>query len=352
MRGMGRLYRRGEIYWIEYWHRNQQHRESSKSTRESDAVKLLKSRLGEIGQGKLIGPTEGKITFEDLAADYLRDYSLKGERSLRWAKERVRHLCRFFGMNYAIDITTPRIRAFIDSRLEEEAANGTVNRDLAALSRMFTLAIQAERLSNRPYIPRLEEAEPRQGFMEHPEYLAIREHLLPAYQDVLDFGYHTGWRRGEIFKLEWQNVDLEAGVIRLRPKLSKNKEGRVLVLSEPLEKLIEKRWQERVLGCPSVFHLKGKPIGEWRKTWNRACREAGLPGKLFHDLRRTVVRNLVRAGVNDKVAMSMTGHKTRSVFDRYNIVSEADLQQASSRLVSYLAKQSETPTVVPISKRF
>src|SRR5207253_771078 len=149
--------------------------------------------------------------------------------------------------------------------------------------------------------------------------------------DTLDFGYHSGWRRGEILTLEWRDVDRAAGIIRLRPELSKNAEGRVLALSAPLRNLIERRWDTRALGCPFVFHKDGHRIGDWRKTWKRACQAARLPGKLFHDLRRTVVRNLVRSGVPERVVMSVTGHKTRSVFDRYNIVSESDLRQATDR---------------------
>ena len=190
------------------------------------------------------------------------------------------HLRGFFGTSRALDITTDRIRTYIQSRLQEGAAAGTVNRDLAALSRMFSLAIEAGRLTARPHIPRLPEAHPRQGFMEHAEYLAIRNHLTPDYQDALDFGYHSGWRRGEIFRLEWRDVDRGSGVLRLRPELSKNRDGRVLVLSPPLAQVIERRWRGRALGCAFVFHRDGKPIGEWRKTWMRACQTAGLPGKL------------------------------------------------------------------------
>jgi integrase len=362
MRGLGRIFKRSDVYWIAYFHRGKEYRESSHSSKESDARRLLKKRLGEIGRGRLVGPIEERVTFDDLAADFLRDYQIKGRRSLKTARERVVHLRRQFGLDRAIDITTPRIRSYAQARLAEGATPATVNRDLAALGRMFTLAIQAGLLTSRPHLPKLREAGPRQGFMELAEYRAIREHLPPDYQDVLDFGYHSGWRKGEILRLEWRDADLEAGVIRLRPELSKNYEGRVLPLSDPLRELIERRWKARSLKCPRVFQKDQQPVGDWRKTWARACVAAGLfrvmnpgeknerkvPAKLFHDLRRTVVRNLVRAGVPERVAMSVTGHKTRSVFDRYNIVSESDLKQATARLAEYVAAQPTSSKLVPL----
>jgi integrase len=201
---------------------------------------------------------------------------------------------------------------------------------------MFTLAMQAGRMTRRPYIPRLRENPPRQGFMEHGEYLAIREHLPPAYRDVLDFGYLSGWRKGEHFTLEWRDVDREGRVIRLRPEVSKTREGRVLVLSAPLHAVMERRWQARMLGCSLVFHEASRSLQGFKNAWERACKAAGVPGKLFHDLRRTAVRNMVRAGIPERVAMQVSGHKTRSVFDRYNIVSEGDLRQAADRLAAYV----------------
>ena len=106
----------------------------------------------------------------------------------------------------------------------------------------------------------------------------------------------------------------------------------------------------RPLDTPLVFHHDGgQPIGNWRKTWWRACEAARLPGKLFHDLRRTVARNLVRSGTPERVAMAVTGRKTWSIFDRYNIVSEADLKRATARLAEYVTAQPTTPTVLPLA---
>ena len=176
--------------------------------------------------------------------------------------------------------------------------------------------------------------------------------------DVLEFGYLCGWRIGEVARLEWRDVERDAGVARLRPELSKNNDGRVLVLSNPLRSVIERRWQARVLGCPFVFHHEGARLfhaggsmsKEWKAAWKEARQKAGLSGKLFHNLRRTVARNLVRAGEPEAVAMIITGHKTRSVFDRYNIVTEADLGRATARLAEYVEAQSKEPTVVPLPK--
>jgi integrase len=124
-----------------------------------------------------------------------------------------------------------------------------------------------------------------------------------------------------------------------------------LFLSPPLREVLARRMAARRLDTPLVFHYDdGKPIGDWRKVWKRACREAGLPGKLFHDLRRTCARNLIQSGVPEAHAMKVTGHKTRSVFDRYNITSEVDERTASAKLAAHVRTLEASPVVVPIAK--
>lgn len=359
-RGLGRTFQRGNVWWIAYHWRGKEHRESTRSEKEADARRLLKKRIGEMGRGRLVGPTEERVTFEDLADDYVRERKIngRGERAVDYVEDRVAHLKRFFGMDRAVDITTPRVRAFIEARLGEGASHGTINRDLAALSRMFTLAVEAERLTSRPHIPKLKESAPREGFFEHPEYLAVREHLEPDFQDVLDFGYFCGWRIGEVARLEWRDVDRTAGVIRLRPELSKNSDGRKLVLSEPLRQVIERRWKARDLACPFVFHHDGARLYHrgsmsraWKVAWKAAREAAGLEGRIFHDLRRTVVRNLVRSGTPESVAMKVTGHKTRAILDRYDVTSEKDIEQATERLAEFVSCQPTEPTVQPLPRR-
>lgn len=348
MRGMGRVFRRGSAHWIAYYHRGKEYRESSGSESEAQARKLLKKRLGEMGRGRLIGPVEEKVTLEEMAQDLVRDYETNGKRSIASARLSISHLSGFFGLDKALDITTDRVRAYVSHRQDEGASNGSINRELAALKRMFSLAVQAGKLSAKPYIPTLEENNARQGFLDHGGFLILRENLLAYLKDPVSFLYFSGWRVSEMRALEWRDVDLAGKVVRLRPEISKNKDGRLLPLSGELLEIIERGGEVRRLDCPFVFHVNGQRIGDFRKAWKTACTAAGLKGIIVHDLRRTAVRNMVRAGIPERVAMSLSGHKTRSIFDRYNIVSEADLAQATERLQTHLENQARSPVVVPI----
>ncbi|MFQ5934474.1 MAG: site-specific integrase, partial [Dehalococcoidia bacterium] len=171
------------------------------------------------------------------------------------------------------------------------------------------------------------------------QFETVCHHLPPYLKPIVLFGYETGWRLREILKLQWQQVSLEEGWVRLDPGTTKNREGRLAYLSLGLLQILKSQ-AEATLGfqqqlgiiIPRVFHRDGRPIGSFYKAWRKACRKAGVPGMIFHDLRRTAVRNMVRAGIPERVAMQISGHKTRSVFERYNIVSEGDLREAARKL--------------------
>jgi integrase len=185
----------------------------------------------------------------------------------------------------------------------------------------------------------------RKGFFEREQFEAVRRHLPEYARPIVTFAYYTGWRiASEVLPLEWRQVDFDAGAVRLDPGTTKNEEGRVFVfgLIDELRRVLEEqRDSAKALaqkhGCivRYIFHRSGRKVKSIRKCWQNACVAAGCPARLLHDFRRTAVRNLVRAGVPERVAMQMTGHKTRSVFERYNIVSEGDLLTAARLLADY-----------------
>jgi integrase len=150
--------------------------------------------------------------------------------------------------------------------------------------------------------------------------------------------------------LQWRDVDIPGGIVRLRPEISKNKEGRLLPLRGELLEVLERAATRRRLDCLHVFHIDGKQLGEFRKSWKSACKAIGLSGLIPHDLRRTAVRNMVRAGIPERVAMNLSGHKTRAIFERYNIVSEADLAEAARRLDAHLEAQEKDRRVASLTQ--
>ena len=346
--------------------------ESAKTTDKAEAYKVLRKKVREVEEGRIVVGAD-KVTFDQMKELLYRDYRINGKRSLPDAKRRVEnHLSRMFAGRTMHSIRRSDITQYIDMRQEERRAaeqqaaaagrvvkqlggsNATINRELACLKRMFHLGIGEELITRMPaFPPKLEEAPPRSGFFNEDMFQTVLAKLPPELRPVMTFAFWTGWRiRKEILSLEWKQVDLDEASIFLRADQSKNRQPRPIFLPPTLLALLQAQWAERQAlypECPFVFHRDGKRIRSYRDAWNRACKAAGVSDKLVHDLRRTAVRNLVRAGVSEEVAMKITGHKTRSVFSRYNITSETDLREAAQRLEN--RSRSDAPSAGTPSDR-
>ena len=355
VRGEGRVFLRGRMHWIAYCCRLdgkvREVRESAHTEIEAEAWALLADRVRKVRTPEVdFDPRVERITFDDLSEGFLRDYRVNRRRSVEHAERAVRRLRSVFGGVRALDIDTDRVQAYTDARLQEGAAPASINRELSALKRMFSVALKTRRgFRFRPYIPMLAENNAREGFLEPVDFEAVRAHLPADLADLAAFAYLTGWRKGEVVRLEWRDVDLRVGEIRLRAEHSKNKRPRVVKLAGELREVLRRRAAVRRLDCPRVFHWSGRPVKSFRKTWHAACQAAGFGGTLFHDLRRSGVRNMVRAGVPELVAMRVSGHRTRSVFDRYDITSESDLEVAAERTSRYVEeRRTSAARIVPI----
>jgi integrase len=210
------------------------------------------------------------------------------------------------------------------------------------MRRAYRLAIRQGVLTTMPAITTLREDNVRTGFFEREQIAAVCKRLSEETAAAVRFCYITGWRSySEVFPLRWSHVDFRGGFVRLDPGTTKNREGRLFPLTPELRALLEQRLEytrrcERAQGkiVPYVFHRSGRPLKCMRRSWKTACKDAGVPGRLLHDLRRSAVRNLERASISRSVAMKMTGHKTESVYRRYAIVSETDLREAAAKLAA------------------
>ena len=289
-----------------------------------------------------VGPPIPRLTFRAAVRDVLDDYRINRKRSLVDVERHVRlHLTPFFGRRRMAAITTTNVRRYVVRRQDEGAKNATINRELSVLKRAFMLAVAAGTLPSRPHIALLRENNVRRGFFERDEFEAVRRRLPADLADLVTFLYTTGWRwRSEAARLRWTNVTFDVGEVRLEPGTTKTGEGRVFPFTAELRALFERRRavtrdRERELGR-AVAHVftrpNGDPIGSFNKAWATACRAAGVPGRVLHDFRRTAVRNLVRAGVPERVAMQLVGWKSRQMLDRYHIVNTSDLLEAVRRL--------------------
>lgn len=394
-RKRGCVYSRADsgVWWIKYSRHGKQFRESTgfevstgdpkQDKRNQDkAEKKLQQRLAEITTGTFAGPRIEHVRVDELADEFLREYRINGRRSLYQAEKRWgAHLKPFFGGRRAVDVSSDVLARYVDRRQEAGAQNATINRELAALKRMFSLGAKATpaKVLRMPAFPHLREDNIRQGFLEDGQYTKLIEHCPELwFRAMLEVGRTYGWRSNELKTMRIKQVDLLARTIRLEPGTTKNREGREVTMTGPvftlLKECVQGKGPDEYLFTRDPRKRKtdatakqsdesrrraARPIGDFRKTWWDVCVLAGMGhmvcrrclqpvtgnkcetcktkklryvGLLFHDLRRTAARNYRRLGVGETVIMRIGGWKTRSVFERYNIVTQADVLDAVTKL--------------------
>jgi len=366
--------------WTIRWYRNgRPYEESTQFTRKGDAVNLLKLRNGDVAKGKPITPAQFKLTFDEAARAVVNDFTANGKRSLKVVQRRIeKHLAPFFGGRRLSDISSDHVLAYIAQRQQASeivrkahevwrkdgtvrqvpeqrrtiarVSNAEINRELQVLKRCFSLAMKHNKVFTKPDIPMLKESAARSGFFDRAQVDAVCAHLPLPVRPLVEFCFITGWRMAsEAQPLQWHQVDFRGETVSLLPGTTKNSEGRTFQFTAGLRQLLraqraaaDKVQQDHDCVVPWVFFRvtadgrggpkRAKPIVRFTKAWRNACIAAGLPGRIPHDLRRSSIRVMVRAGVTQGVAMQLAGHRTPSVFRRYDIVSQGDLKDAAAKL--------------------
>jgi len=346
-RGEGSIYSRPQTrsLWIQYSRAGKPIRESTRTADYRKAAQILRQRLAEAESSPADSPR-----IEQLADDLFRDYRINEHRSLGDVQARWRlHLKPFLGSIPAAQLDSRQLEQYVDWRREEHASNGTINRELACLKRMYRLAYQASppRVPSVPHFPHLKENNARQGFITPEQFAELVAHCPELWlRTLLETGYNYGWRVSELLNLRVGQVDLVDHTIRLNPGTTKNLEGREASIESSTLLQLLRQCVEGKRPEDHVFTRGDKPVRDFRKTWENLCTAAGVPDLLFHDLRRTAARNLRAAGVPQELIMDICGWKTASIFRRYAIVDNADIRAALQQLERARQEQTE-----PINER-
>ena len=291
--------------------------------------------------------TKRAYTFRELIDWYLNLPSVKEKKSYRDDVSRAFTLKEAFGNYLAHEIKPGMIEAFQHELLEKGCRRrktafrpASVNRAIALMKRVFNLALREEFVDKNPCfkVSMLPENNKRDRVITREQFETLVS-FLPAYAaNIVMTAYYTGMRAGEIFGLTWDRVHFKAGYIELRSEDTKTSEPRRIYLAPVLEEMLWRLSKVRHIHHDIVFTYNGNPLKDIKSAFKRACKRAGIEDFRFHDLRHTFNTNMRKAGVDRSVIMKITGHKTLSMFERYNTIDGDDAREAIKRLGDFLTK--------------
>jgi integrase len=347
-----------QYFYACFYHEGRQRKVSTHTTVKSEALAMLRKMMGNSDNGQ--APVSKKLRYADLRQMLIDSYVAKGNKSLKSLADGsetiagLTELDEFCGYKTAVvdgkltvtdkglaatALTTEAAKKFVRQR-RDDVGNSAINRSLSCLRRMLNLAKREKKIHDVPFIEFQKEPPPRTGFVEQADFDRLLA-LLPTHlRPLVTLLYYCGTRVGQALKTEWSHVDFKTRLIRFEGADTKNDEAQILPMPSILADMLK-----------GVTPKSGRVFDgtNLRKSWMAACAAAGLgtiikvegkpydpryEGLTLHDLRRSAVRNLVNAGVPERVAMKITGHKTRSVFDRYHIVSSSDVTNAMAAVES------------------
>ncbi len=291
-----------------------------------------------------------KVPMSLLFENHLKDMRRQGRDAYNIYTERNRinkNLIPVFGLREASSLKRTDINNYIDARSETGAAVATINRELSALRRALNLGMEDGLLIDAPAPIKLrKERNVRKGFIERDVYLTTLRCLPPHQQMLFCFGYYLGVRRGELLELRWDWLlpywrETEP-IIKIPGEVTKSGEPHTIPIYHPdMRAFVEMALANRKSECPYLFQYQGHRLKNPRTGWEKARAAAGVPKLLFHDTRRTAVRLMEQAGISRAEAMQITGHKTESVYKRYDIGSERGATETGKRLREHWSRLAQ-----------
>ena len=289
--------------------------------------------------------TKKEYTFRDLVDWYLTLPKVKQKKSFSSDISRITILKEEFGNMNVRQIKPAMIETFQHNILQRKSertgkkyAPATANRILEILKRIFNLAMREDMTEKNPCwkVSKLPENNKRDKVISHEEFQIIIKNLPKYAADIVATAYYTGMRAGEIFNLTWKKVNLEQRYIALTASDTKTSEPRRIPLNDDLVRMFFEIRKVRHLKHDNVFTYLGKPVKNIKRSFNTACKQAGVEDFRFHDLRHTFNTNMRKAGVDRSIIMKITGHKTMSMFERYNTIDSDDALDAMKRYDGFL----------------